>query len=264
MPHIVVTTSLRDGRAMKCRLTDGTQRTMYLGLFEPSETLLVKELLAPGDLFIDIGAHIGWYSTIGSKLVGDGKVVAFEPYEANALSLKENLSANNCSNVLVVQAALGEQAGTVTLGSIGGDSGSVTALPWAHDGRTEVPLVALDEVHVDVNLSSAALIKIDVEGWEAFVIRGGEKTLSGARRVIIEINRPALEKAGSSQAEIFNLLRNSGFTNFLHIVEGGLRRFTSNEVCNVLATRSTDRIGTNHQNEWGLSRRSSSHLRLNH
>jgi FkbM family methyltransferase len=236
---------------------------MYLGIFEPSETILFKELLAQGDTFIDIGAHIGWYTTIGSKLVGNGNVVAFEPYKTNALTLKENLTLNNCTNVLVLEVALGDQEGTLALASSDGDSGSVTALPWAHDGRSQVPLVALDEVIVDVDIRSAALIKIDVEGWEAHVIRGGERTVSGAKRVLVEINRPALEKAGSSQEEIFDLLRGAGFTNFLHVVEGGLRRFTSKEVSNVLATRSTDRIGINSRKAWVMGRRSTSHLRLN-
>ena len=263
VPHGVVIASLRDGRAIKCQLSDRTQRTMYLGVFEPSETILFKELLAQGDTFIDIGAHIGWYTTIGSKLVGNGNVVAFEPYKSNVLPLKENLTLNNCANVVVLEVALGDQEGTLTLASSDGDSGSVTALPWAHDGRSQVPLVALDEVIVDVDIRSAALIKIDVEGWEAHVIRGGGRTMSGAKRVLVEINRPALEKAGSSQEEIFDLLRGAGFTNFLHVVEGGLRRFTSNEVSNVLATRSTDRIGINSRKAWGIGRRFSSHLRLN-
>lgn len=263
VPEGAVISRLRDGRAIKCRLSDKTQRTMFLGLFEPSETNLYQQLLTQGDTFIDIGAHIGWYSTIASRIVGNGQVVAFEPYATNVCPLKDNLTLNHCSNVLVLEIALGDQEGTISLASSDGDSGSVTALPWAHEGSYEVPLAKLDEVEVPVDLRSAALIKIDVEGWEAHVIRGGQRTISGAKRVLIEINRSALKKAGSSQEEIFELLRGAGFTNFFHIVEGGLRRFTSSEVSNVLATRQADRIGLNSRIGSVLGQRSSSHLRLN-
>jgi len=260
-PHGVATTSLRDGRTLKCQLADRTQRTMYMGLFEPAETRLVKELLLPGDVFIDIGAHIGWYTTIGSKLVEGGSVIAFEPYPANALTLQENLHLNHCANVLVVETALGEQSGTTFIASSSGDSGSVTALSWARDGRTEVPVITLDEIDVNIDFGPAALVKIDVEGWESHVLGGARKTLSRAKRVLVEINLPALEEAGSSKEEIFDLLRNCGFTNFFHISEGGVRRFSSNAVSNVLATKAFDRIGSRSRDDWGLSHRTISHLR---
>jgi FkbM family methyltransferase len=234
---------------------------MYLGLFEPAETRLVKELLLPGDVFVDIGAHIGWYTTLGSQLVEKGSVIAFEPYPANALTLKENLHLNHCSNVLVVETALGEQSGTTFLASSGGDSGSVTALSWARDGRIEVPEVTLDEIDANIDFGPAALVKIDVEGWESHVIGGARKTLSRAKRVLVEINLPALDEASSSQGEIFDLLRNCGFTNFFHVFEGGLRRFSSKAVSNVLATKAFDVIGSRSHEDWGLSRRSISHLR---
>ena len=70
----------------------------------------MRKLLGPGDVFIDVGAHIGWFTTVASKCVGDGRVVAFEPFVTNAFVLKENLKANSCDNVVVVEAALGEQA----------------------------------------------------------------------------------------------------------------------------------------------------------
>lgn len=254
------TASLRDGRILTCRLTDRTQRTMYLGLFEPAETRLVKELLVAGDLFIDIGAHIGWYTTIASSLVQEGKVIAFEPYPENASSLKENLRLNHCLNVQVVETALGEESGTTTIASSGGDSGSVTALPWAQEGRSEVPITTLDDVDLNTGIGPAALVKMDVEGWEGHVIRGATKTLSRAKRVLLEINRPALAEAGSSQEEIFDLLRRCGFSSFFHVTEGGFRRFSSDAVSNVLATRALDPIASVSGTGQGLSRRTMRHL----
>jgi FkbM family methyltransferase len=234
---------------------------MYMGLFEPAETRLVKELLLPGDVFIDIGAHIGWYTTIGSKLVEGGSVIAFEPYPENVFTLKENLQLNHCANVLVMETALGEQSGTTFIATLGGDSGSVTALSWARDGRTEVPVITLDEIDDNIDFGSAALVKIDVEGWESHVIGGARKTLSRAKRVLVEINLPALDEASSSQGEIFDLLRNCGFTDFFQVIEGGFRSFSSNAVSNFLATKAFDGIGSHSREDSGLSRRTISHLR---
>jgi FkbM family methyltransferase len=235
-PQKRVTAYLKDGRYLQCRLGDRTQRTMYLGLFEPSETRLLRQLLTPGDIFIDVGAHIGWFTTIASKRVGDsGQVYAFEPYGSNAAMLKENVAHNNCANVRVVEAALGSQPGTLTLARGGQDSGGVTALDWASDGRVQVPMTTLDQAVADVG--PIMLMKVDVEGWEAHVLGGGARTLTRTKYVLIEINRPALAKAKSSSEELFDLLRNAGFTKFLPVAQSGLRRLHRTDVSNVLATR---------------------------
>jgi FkbM family methyltransferase len=259
-PRGDATATLRDGRLLTCQLGDATQRTMYLGLFDPAETRLVREILSEGDTFVDVGAHIGWFSTLGSKRVGSaGRVVAFEPYESNISALKENLHQNDCTNVRVVESALGSQAGTLTLSQPGGDSGAVTALDWDNEGGIEVAVVTLDEVN-EV-LGDVTLLKIDVEGWELHVLQGARETLSRTRYVIFEINSPAIAKAGSSPEEILELLRNAGFTSFLEITEGGLRRFVRSPVSNVLALRSGGSHAVTYGQKLGLSRRASRRLR---
>lgn len=235
-PQRNATTLLRDGRLLQCQLADRTQRTMYLGLFEPRETRLLGELLSSGDIFIDVGAHIGWFTTAAARHVGEaGQVIACEPYPPNMAILKGNLARNNCKNVRVVEAALGSQQGTISLAKAGGDSGGVTALGWAWDGRVEVPMTTLDDI--TSGLGAVALVKIDVEGWEANVLRGAARTLTQTKSVLIEINPEALRKVGSSPEEIFNLLRGAGFTRFGSVVQDGLRRLHRNAVSNALAMR---------------------------
>jgi len=67
-------------------------------------------------------------------------------------------------------------------------------------------------------------MKIDVEGWEARVLRGAAQALRHTQRMLIEINEPALAKAGSSPGELFGLLRDAGFVGFSTLVNPGLRR----------------------------------------
>ena len=226
---------LRDGRTLRCNFSDRTQRTMALGLFEPAESHLVRQLLGPGDTFVDVGAHIGWFTTIAARCVGkDGMVIACEPYPSNAAALKQNLLLNDSNNVRLVQMALGSQPGELSLA--GDDSGGVTALDWGGSQRVQIRMTTLDQVAAGAE--AITLLKVDVEGWEAHVLRGGSETLARTRHVLIEINKPALKEAGSSAEELYNLLRDSGFQSFAPVLQRGLRRLRpDNDLINVLASR---------------------------
>lgn len=229
------TARLRDGRLLRLDLGDRTQRTMYLGLFEPEETKLVREILRPGDLFVDVGAHVGWFTTLAARRVGEsGRVVACEPFPANAARLRQNIADGDYTNVDFIGQALGSTAGVLEL-SAGADSGGVTAVEWSTSGRISVPMTTLDDV--TAGLGDIALLKVDVEGWEAHVLRGAVQALSRTRRVLIEINRPALLKVGSSREELMSLLKRAGFVTFEPVSETGLRRLRRSEVSNLLVTR---------------------------
>jgi FkbM family methyltransferase len=239
-PQGQFTVRLRDGRKLKCRLSDRTQRTMSLGLFEPAETRVVAELLDSGDTFIDIGAHIGWFTTLAAKRVSpDGLVIACEPYPANAGVLNDNLELNGIHNVIFVKAAVGSQPESLRLS--GSESGAVTALNTAHGYSpqgvgVDVEVKTLDEVAATAGV--VKLLKIDVEGWESQVLRGAPSTLARTMNVLIEINYPLLPFAGSSEHEIMEILRGAGFTCFKPIAQRGLRRLWRNsELINLLATR---------------------------
>jgi FkbM family methyltransferase len=209
---------------------------MALGLFEPAESRLIRELLGPRDTFVDVGAHIGWFTTIAAQCVGeDGLVIACEPYPPNVAALKENLELNSAENVRLVDMALGSQPGTLSLG-FAADSGATTALDWGPCQRVEAPMTTLDKVTAEV--SSVTVMKMDVEGWEAHVLRGGSEALARTEHVLMEINRPVLKKAGSSSEELYGLLRNSGFKTFIPVTQRGLLRLVpDDDLVNVLVSR---------------------------
>jgi FkbM family methyltransferase len=233
-PQETTQVRLKNGRTLCCDLSDSTQRTMALGLFEPAETRVVAEFLKPGDTFIDVGAHIGWFTTIASRQVGaDGAIIACEPYPPNAAALKRNLALNNVRNVRLVEMALGSEPGELSLGAAT-DSGSITALDWGQGERTTAAMTTLDEVAADV--PAITLLKMDVEGWEPHVLRGASATLRRTQNVLFEVNKPALKTAGSSADELYSLLREAGFTTFAPVAQRGLRRLLPNdELFNVLA-----------------------------
>jgi FkbM family methyltransferase len=235
-PRGISEVRLKGGRTLRCDLGDSTQRTMALGLFEPAETRLVSELLQPGDTFIDVGAHIGWFTTIAARQVGkDGAVIACEPYPANAAALKQNLALNDSQNVRLIEMALGSQAGELRLAAAG-DSGGITALDWGQGEPVTASMTTLDELAVGV--PAITLLKMDVEGWEPHVLRGGSAALQRTKYVLIEINKPALKKAGSSPGELYSLLRDAGFATFSPVVARGMRRLLpDDQLFNVLARR---------------------------
>lgn len=124
-------------------------------------------------LALDIGAHIGMWSV---QLVEHfTQVVAFEPQSGSFAALAENVADKA---VVLHQCALGDEPGLVWLGSIG---------LAAHVVPTEAPDAELVEVRKldDIELPPIDFIKIDVEGFETFVLRGGEVTIRRDRPVIV-------------------------------------------------------------------------------
>jgi len=120
-------------------------------------------------------------------------------------------------NITVFEAAASDDEGTLTVGRQGpSDSGSVTAGPWGTEEIVEVAMVTLDSVVPQDR--DVAFMKIDVEGFEAHVLRGAGATLERTRVVLIELNRDALRVGGSSPEELVELLRAAGLTD-QHLVE---------------------------------------------
>lgn len=108
---------------------DELQRLMYFGLYEQAETTLIAGSLRAGDVFLDIGANIGYYSLMASRLVGEsGRVYAFEPIPENAHKILAAVQLNGIRNIYVNQSAVGESAGELVL-----HGGGAWQLRWGFD-----------------------------------------------------------------------------------------------------------------------------------
>lgn len=158
----------------------GKTLRVLLGTYEPEQTALFIRHVQPGGTFLDVGAHVGFYTLLGSRLVGrEGHVWAFEPDPTNAHHLREHVRINGLSNVRVEEAAVAAEEGTARFG---GGSGSGTGrLTGA--GEVSVRTVSLDPLCACHGLEPSA-IKIDVEGAETAVIEGASETIRRARPVI--------------------------------------------------------------------------------
>jgi FkbM family methyltransferase len=171
------TTTFRGWR-LHGNTTDRIQRDLYyFGLWEPSLTAWIERRLSHGDVFVDVGANVGYFTLLAAKCVGTtGKVVAIEPQPEIFQHLSAHVTANALQNVrLVNEAAVGpDEAGTVTL-YWGGDAniGSTSMLSHGEQSRsTTAAARPLASILTDDECRRARIIKIDVEGVEAKAVRG--------------------------------------------------------------------------------------------
>lgn len=172
------------------------------GCFEPLETAVVRQAVRPGDIVLDIGANIGYYTLQFSDLVGpNGHVYAFEPDPRNYEILQQNIAQNGCRNVTMVQAAAYASTGSMRLFLNAENHGDHRV--W-HSGPAreslEVPMVAIDDYLAGRNVHAVDFVKIDVQGAEAAVMQGmlGVLASSPRLRLVTEFWPRGLHLAGGS------------------------------------------------------------------
>jgi len=168
-------------------------RAFVYGVWEHEVVKTLSEEVARGSFVIDIGAHIGFYTLLLSKLVGaNGKVIAFEPLSTNFRVLEENLRLNRCSQTQAINKAVMDRSYSmmVTLPAMEPFPGSVSLLADYGGDRVKVAAVSLDEFLADID-ASVRLIKMDVEGAEEFVLRGARKTIEAFHpTLVMEVHHP--------------------------------------------------------------------------
>jgi len=202
---------------------------------EPALTkLILDRFTGPGPRnFLDVGANIGYFTALLSKVAGPaGRVLAIEPEPRNLRLLRENIALNGLTNVEVCACALGATKGTATLGIYKpANRGRHSILNANAKEKIEVPLKTLDSVVREsaASVRSWSLAKIDVEGYEAFVLDGAGETLPGIEILVMEFSPGLLRKAGREPAATANVLRK----HFSRVrkIEGAELRETRIEDC---------------------------------
>ena len=205
------------GATLALDLSDFMQREIYLGLFEPQETALVRSYLAPGMTVVDVGANIGYYVLLAASRVGSaGHVLAFEPSPWACDRLRRTVADNDLSDVVVVeQQAVGDRTCTASLfmpGSPGNHTPSM--LGGGSDAtRVAVPVVALDESFQNHRIGRVDLLKVDVEGFEPNVLAGAKNSLGrgAVRALLCEFNRYWLGENGTTSETLYEEILRYGF-----------------------------------------------------
>ena len=189
------------------------------------DTKIVKKIVKSGDVVLDLGANIGYFTILFAKIVGEnGKVVAFEPESKNFQILKKNISENGYNNVILENKAVSEKNGSTVLFTGTKSSGAnriyepKKAQEWRKKEKqqefekNEIETVSIDKFLNEKEIEKVNFIKIDIEGGEFFALKGMKNILKNPDlKIFMEWDRPALEDSGIKPIEVLELLKQENF-----------------------------------------------------
>lgn len=205
---------------LRVRTDDVIGRHIYkYGAHEPETTAFLKRTLGveDGDVLLDVGANIGWYSLILDRIAGatQADVYSFEPDPENYALLGENRSLNGASHVHPVQLGVSAESGTFELHLFGGSNrGRHSMLPIHDGGSIEIRTTTLDEFWEREALGERVprFLKMDIEGHELPALRGARAVLARCPLVMLEYSPRYMSAAGMQPAELLDFMAAEGFS----------------------------------------------------
>ncbi|MDX1477005.1 MAG: FkbM family methyltransferase [Saprospiraceae bacterium] len=183
-----------------------TTGSYYFGLLEFETMAFLGHLLGAGDLLVDVGAHVGSYAILAGAR--DARVVAVEPHPESRHLLEEHVRMNNLGHQIeILPHALDASPGTTWMTSRQGQQNHVMTAP-----STDAMEVATSTLNALCESHPPTAIKIDVEGFELSVLRGGEAVLQHPALLAVCVETMGLARRyGSTDQEVVQMLRDAGF-----------------------------------------------------
>ena len=176
--------------------------------YEPRETKKILKLIKPGDIVIDIGANIGYYTLIFAKLVGTkGKVYAFEPDRTNFELLSKNIILNNYKNTILINKALSDKEEPINFYLNPLNTANHKIYSGGKDMKTTVICTTLNKFFKN-KPKKISFVKIDVEGAEGKVIAGMNRLIEDGKieKMMLEFIPSFISKIGTDPREMMNYL----------------------------------------------------------
>jgi FkbM family methyltransferase len=173
-----------------------------------------------GDIIIDAGAHIGFYSLYQGLKMKSGRIFAFEPNYDTFCRLKKNIALNNLKNIVKPEnAAVAGSNGVVNLrisrGSSEGNTIMKNGTVAEYEQTAAVPAITLDEIARRNHLKKIDIIKIDTEGAEVEILKGGVGLALGmAQKIVVETHSSELKQ------NCEKILFEAGFSRVLVVPSG--------------------------------------------
>lgn len=233
----IVVPDFDDTFKLKVRLDEHMQsKIFWYGYYSRDIVLLMNRILRPGMVVIDVGANIGEITLTAARRVGvGGRVYAFEPMKVLFAQLIENLSVNSVAQVTPIEKGLSHTSGTATIYTAAAQFEDGT---W-HDGlgtlypttsrsiaAGDIVLTTLDEFCSASYIEKIDLLKIDVEGAELAVIKGGLTAITRFQPfLIVEIQADTSVGAGNCSKDVTSLLMSLGYKLFVIGRKAKLRAF---------------------------------------
>jgi len=192
-----------------------------VAVYEPEIVNVIAHVVRPGDLVVDAGANMGVFTVILSKMVGDaGKVIAFEPEFRGFNYLMDNIGLNKLTNVEAFKHGLFSHDCQLDLW-IPGPSGYSSCHHYLQSESSEkIWCRPLDDLALD---RQPRFMKIDCEGVEEEILRGGERMLrTGVDFIVLELNFHLMRQVGRSDRTLRDYMHSLGYEMYLiHVLADG-------------------------------------------
>lgn len=210
--------------AIRLYRDDALSKLIFVEDFERRERRFLRAFLRRGDIFVDVGANLGLFTVLAARCVGpEGRVLAFEPCRRAFTRLQANVNLNRLSNVECYRTALSDSEAALPMKVSLGEFDAWNSLggrpPGLEFSTETVSCVAWDAfARANRLVGRVAMIKVDVEGWETRVLRGGAETLSrdDAPVLQVEFSDQAAAAAGSSCQELYRCLEGMGYRLYVY------------------------------------------------
>lgn len=222
------TVSVAPGFGLRVPLADRIGRVMWVGAYEPELQMLLTSFLQPGMVFLDVGAHIGYFSVVAAARVGtEGEVHAFEPNPACLERLRRNVQPY--PQVRVHAQAVSDADGEAVFFPSARPEESGWGSLWEDAERApsiSVPLIRLDTWLRTSDAARVDFLKLDIEGAEYRALCGASQLLEQMRPLVLcEVNPVCLARDGKLPQNLFALVEGFGYS-----VRGILDRSGGNPV----------------------------------
>jgi FkbM family methyltransferase len=226
-----------NGCKLKVRIEKGrdiggiAQQLVFDHNYEPLATKLFQSLVKEGMTVVDIGANIGYYTLLASKLVGEsGKVYAFEPESNNFADLMENINLNHPNNVIPLFKAVSDKLGEAKLFVSENESGEHSLVQC--ESRKDVHPMPVQTVTLDETVRTADFIKIDVEGHEYNVLEGAERILSNKPTLLIECWPEGILANGITMERFWQYLKNH--YEYIYLIDEFQKKFYQTDLIQIM------------------------------
>ncbi len=183
-------------------------------LYEPFTSAIAVGALRPGDIALDVGAHIGYFSTLFRLCVGEtGGVFAFEPMPDTYRRLLQNILGNNFRNVMALPLVLSNETGEARFYIDANNEGESSLMIRPGLDSCVVQVTSLDEMFHNFLSQRPRVLKLDAEGVELKILHGAQSFFNthAPDLVICEHNRGALQNAGISVHDLRQFFETRGY-----------------------------------------------------